>query len=45
VRFLDHKGVKSELVGHDLYCLSINLEAVSEPMLIFKHAIAYLARA
>jgi sRNA-binding regulator protein Hfq len=45
VRFLDGKGVKGELVGHDLYCLSVKLEAAPEPILIFKHAIAYLARA
>ena len=45
VRFLDGKGVKGELIGHDNYCLSVKLEAAPEPMLIFKHAIAYLARA
>jgi sRNA-binding regulator protein Hfq len=44
VRFLDGKGVKGELVGHDNYCLSVKLEAAPEPVLIFKHAIAYLAR-
>jgi sRNA-binding regulator protein Hfq len=45
VRFLDGKGMKGELVGHDNYCLSVKLEAAPEPMLICKHAIAYLARA
>ena len=45
VRFLDGKGMKGELVGHDLYCLSVKLEAAPEPILVFKHAIAYLARA
>ena len=44
VRFLDGKGIKGELVGHDNYCLSVKLEAASEPILVFKHAIAYLAR-
>jgi sRNA-binding regulator protein Hfq len=44
VRFLDGKGVKGELVGHDNYCLSVKLEAALEPVLIFKHAVAYLAR-
>ena len=44
VRFLDGKGVKGELVGHDNYCLSVKLEAAPEPVLVFKHAIAYLAR-
>src|SRR5215212_1726462 len=45
VRFLDGKGMKGELVGHDNYCLSVKLEAAPEPILVFKHAIAYLARA
>jgi sRNA-binding regulator protein Hfq len=44
-RFLDGKGMKGELVGHDNYCLSVKLEAAPEPILIFKHSIAYLARA
>ena len=45
VRFLDGKGVKGELIGHDNYCLSVKLEAAPEPVLVFKHAIAYVARA
>jgi sRNA-binding regulator protein Hfq len=45
VRFLDGKGMKGEPVGHDNYCLSVKLEATPEPILVFKHAIAYLARA
>jgi sRNA-binding regulator protein Hfq len=41
VRLLDGKVLKGELIGHDNYCLSLKLEAAPEPVLLFKHAIAY----
>ena len=44
VRLLDGKVLKGELTGHDNYTLSVKLESTPEPILIFKHAIAYTAQ-
>lgn len=45
VRLLDGKVFEGRLIAHDKFCLFLlpKNNAVNEPVLIFKHAVAYIA--
>jgi sRNA-binding regulator protein Hfq len=44
VRFLDGSGLSGVLIGADTYTLSLRVADREEPVLIPKHAVAFLAR-